>query len=102
LIGDRGQVIITLVNKRAYIEAQDVYINIHAEGKSTLKTQSLLELETKLDSSQFVRIHRSYVIRLEALKSIERANKDSHLAILHNGAQLPISRSGYERIKSRM
>ena len=102
LVRDRGQVIIIPVNKIDYIEAQDDYINIHAEGKSTLKTQSLSELETQLNSNQFVRIHRSYVIRLAALKSIERASKDSHLAVLHNGTQLPISRSGYERIKSRI
>jgi two-component system LytT family response regulator len=102
LIRDRGQVHIISVNKIDYIEAQDDYISIHSEGKAVLKTQSLSELETQLDSGEFVRIHRSYIIRVDALKGIERASKDSHVAVLHNGTQLPISRAGYERMKARI
>ncbi|MDO9193139.1 MAG: LytTR family DNA-binding domain-containing protein, partial [Undibacterium sp.] len=102
LIRDRGQVHVIPVDKVDYIEAQDDYINIHSQGKSTLKTQSLSDLEAQLDGSKFVRIHRSYIIHLDALAGIERASKDSHIAVLRNGAQLPISRSGYERIKARI
>lgn len=102
LFRDRGQVHIIPVNKIDYIEAQDDYINIHSEGKAILKTQSLSDLETHLDSSQFVRIHRSYIINLSALKGIERATKDSHVAVLHSGAKLPISRSGYDRVKASL
>ena len=102
LIRDRGLVHIIQVDKIDYIEAQDDYINVHSEGKTFLKTQSLSELETQLDKSKFVRIHRSYIISLNALKGLERANKDSHIAVLHNGTQLPISRSGYERIKTNL
>jgi len=53
----------------------------------------------QLDARQFVRIHRSFLLHLPALKTLERINKDSHIALLHNGAQLPISRAGYERLK---
>lgn len=102
LIRDRGQVHIIPVNKIDYIEAQDDYINIHSGGKAILKTQSLSDLEAQLDTSKFVRIHRSYIIQLEALKNIERANKDNYIAVLHNGTQLPISRSGYERLKAKI
>lgn len=102
LIRDRGHVHIIPINKIDYIEAQDDYINIHSGGTAILKTQSLSDLEAQLDSSAFVRIHRSYIIRVEALKAVERASKDSHAAILLNGTQLPISRSGYERLKARI
>lgn len=102
LIRDRGQVHIIPVNKIDYIEAQDDYINIHSGGKAILKTQSLSDLEAQLDNSEFVRIHRSYIIRVDALKGIERASKDSYVAVLHNGTQLPISRAGYERIKAKI
>lgn len=102
LIRDRGQVHVIPVDKVDYIEAQDDYINIHSEGKAILKTQSLSDLEAQLDDSKFVRIHRSYIIQLDALAGIERASKDSHVALLRNGTQLPISRSGYERIKARI
>jgi two-component system LytT family response regulator len=102
LVRDRGQVHIIPVDKIEYIEAQDDYINIHSGDKAILKTQRLSEVETQLDNSKFVRIHRSYIISLDALKNIERANKDGYVAVLQNGTQLPISRSGYERIKVRL
>ena len=102
LIRDRGLVHVIPVDKIDYIEAQDDYINIHSEGRAHLKTQSLSDLETRLDNCKFVRIHRSYIINLNALKGLERASKDSYVAVLHNGTQLPISRSGYERIKTSL
>jgi two-component system LytT family response regulator len=102
LIRDRGQVHIVPIDKIDYIEAQDDYINIHSGGKAILKTQSLSDLEAQLGNDRFVRIHRSYMINLDALKNMERANKDGYVAVLRNGTQLPISRAGYERIKMRL
>lgn len=100
VIKERQQVAIIEVNAVDYVEAQDDYINIHSNGKAHLKTQSLSELEAQLDAQQFVRIHRSYLLNLNALKNIEKQNKDTHVAHLHCGASLPISRAGYERIKA--
>lgn len=102
VIRDRGQVHMIPVDQVDYVEAQDDYINIHTAGKSHLKTQSLSELETQLDNSKFVRIHRSYLIRLAALKGLQRAGKDAQVALMLNGVQLPISRAGYERLKNRL
>ena len=98
-IRDRGQMHFIAIEKIDYIEAQDDYIMIHSEGKSILKTQALSDIETQLDPQKFIRIHRSYVINLAQLNRIERVTKDSVLAILNSGKQLPISRSGYERLK---
>lgn len=100
LIRDRGHVHVISLESIDYVEAQDDYILIHAAGKSYMKTQSLSELETQLDTTRFVRTHRSFLLSVSALKSIEKASKDSHVAILKNGAQVPVSRAGYERLKT--
>ncbi len=100
LIKDGAHVHIIPVEKIDYIEAQDDYIQIMSEGKSFLKTQRLSDLETQLDSKRFVRIHRSYILNISKLKGIERYAKDSHVAVLRDGKQIPISRAGYERIKA--
>lgn len=102
VIRERGQVHVIPVDQIDYVEAQDDYINIHSAGKSHLKTQSLSELEAQLDNSKFVRIHRSYLIRLAALKGLQRVGKDAQVAVLQSGAQLPISRAGYERLKNML
>ncbi|WP_354335054.1 LytTR family DNA-binding domain-containing protein [Undibacterium sp. GrIS 1.2] len=102
MIRDRTQVHVIPVDKMEYVEAQDDYISIVSDAKSYLKTQSLSELEAQLDPKKFVRVHRSYLINIEQLKSIERSTKDSHVAIMHSGKQIPISRTGYERIRQIM
>lgn len=100
VVRDRGQVHIIPLADIDYIEAQDDYINIFWQGKSLLKTQSLYALEMQLNHQEFVRIHRSFIVRLEAVKSLQRASKDAQVAVLHNGVKLPVSRAGYERIKA--
>lgn len=102
LIRDRNQVHVIPIEKMDYIEAQDDYINIFSDGRSFLKTQSLSDLEAQLDARRFVRVHRSYIINIEKLQSIERNTKDSQVALLRNGKRIPISRAGYERIKAIM
>lgn len=100
LIRDRGQVHIVPVASIDYVEAQDDYIRIHTEGKSFMKTQRLSDLEAQLDPGQFVRVHRSFLVNAGKLQSIERNAKNSHVALLRNGMQIPISRAGYERVRS--
>jgi two-component system LytT family response regulator len=56
-------------------------------------------LEDRLDSRQFIRVHRSFIINIDRLKSIELHAKDSRIALLANGAKVPVSRSGYSRLR---
>jgi two-component system LytT family response regulator len=87
------------VEKLEYIEAQDDYVAIHAGGKAHLKHQSLADLAESLDPARFVRIHRSYVANVERIARIELLAKDQRVAVLHDGRQIPVSRSGQERLK---
>jgi two-component system LytT family response regulator len=85
-----------------YLEAQDDYVAIHSEGKSWLKTQPLSELAEAFDPRRFVRIHRSYVLNIGRLARLELYAKDSRVAILADGKQLPVSRAGHARLKELM
>ncbi|MFZ6870529.1 LytR/AlgR family response regulator transcription factor [Undibacterium sp. Di27W] len=100
LIRDRGQVHVVPLESIDYVEAQDDYILIHAAGKSYMKTQSLSELEAQLDASKFVRVHRSFLVQITAVQAMEKTSKDSQVAILKNGMQVPVSRAGNERIRA--
>ena len=81
------------------IEAQDDYVEILAEGKPYLKNQRLSELEEQLDQTRFVRLHRSWIVNVERIERIEQATKDSHCAVLKDGRKIPVSRSGYQKVK---
>jgi len=96
--GDGMQVL--LVDDIAYIEAQADNVAFHANGREHLKTQRISELEAQLDPARFVRVHRSFIINLAALQGLERTDSDAYIARMKNGKRIPVSRSGYERLRT--
>ncbi|HMJ62704.1 MAG TPA: response regulator [Bryobacteraceae bacterium] len=102
VVKDGARVHIIPVTQLEYAEAQDDYVALHSAGKSYLKQQTISSLEESLDPAKFVRVHRSFLINLERVSKIEPYTKDSRLAILSNGAQVPVSRAGYLRLKEAM
>jgi two-component system, LytTR family, response regulator len=100
VVRDGSRVHIIPVVKLDYAEAQDDYVGLCSEGKTHLKQQTISSLETTLDPAQFVRVHRSYIVNLERITKIEPYGKDNHVVILTNGARLPVSRSGYARLRA--
>ena len=88
-----------LAERVDYLEAQDDYVAIHAGGKTHLKHQTLSDLAESLDPERFVRVHRSFVANVERIARIELLAKDQRVAVLHDGHQLPVSRSGHDRLK---
>lgn len=67
-----------------YIEALKDYIAVHTAHEKILSLQSMNELESLLPPSMFVRIHRSYIVAIHKIESIERSRvviKSQHLPI---------------------
>jgi two-component system LytT family response regulator len=102
LIRDGAKVHVINADKIEHVEAQDDYVQIRSEGKSYLKNQRMAELEQQLDGEQFLRIHRSYIVNIAFVDRIEQATKDSHVAVLKDGSRVPVSRSGYQKIRAVM
>ena len=100
VVKDGTRVTLIPVAKLDYAEAQDDYVALVTEGKKHLKQQTIASLEASLDPKLFVRIHRSYLVNLERVTRIEPYSKESRVAILSNGAQLPVSRAGYARLQA--
>ncbi len=99
VVKDGAKVHIILLEKLDYVEAQDDYIALRSEKKSYLRQQTISSIELQLDPKKFVRIHRSYIVNLERIARIEPYTKDSRVAVLNDGTQLPVSRSGHARLK---
>jgi two-component system, LytTR family, response regulator len=88
------------VSDMDYAEAHDDYIYIHTGEQKFLKQQTLQSLENSLDPNQFVRLHRSILGNVNTISKILSAGKDCYEVVLKNGKRLPVSRSGYKRLKS--
>jgi two-component system, LytTR family, response regulator len=98
VIKDGAKVTIITIDRLDYILAQDDYVELHSDKKSFLKQQTISSLESTLDPKQFVRIHRSCIVNIDRVAKIEPYTKDSRVAVLKDGARLPVSRSGYARL----
>jgi two-component system LytT family response regulator len=98
VIKDGTRVHVIPTAKVDYLEAQDDYVSVHSAGKCYLKQQTISGLETALDPARFIRIHRSYLVNLERVVKMEPYTKESRVAVLADGTQLPVSRAGYARL----
>jgi len=87
------------IDQIKYFEAQDDYVMIYSELGKYLKQKTLKSLADQLDNNQFIRIHRSYIINLNFLKQLELFGKGSYKVITKEGTKLPVSKSGYAKLK---
>lgn len=90
---------IIAVDKIRYIEAMDDYVGIHTPQGKFLKQQTMKYFEQHLPTKDFVRVHRSYILRLSELSKLEPYSKDSYVAVLKGEGQIPVSRAGYSKLK---
>jgi two-component system, LytTR family, response regulator len=95
-----ANILILPVNQIHYFEAYDDYVKIYTKEGMNLKKKTMSHFESVLDPAQFVRVHRSFIINLQELTRIEPLEKDSHIALLKSGVQIPLSQSGYAKLKT--
>jgi two-component system LytT family response regulator len=92
-------IVILPIHTVHYIEAFDDYVKVHTKEGFYLKKKTMSHYEKTLDPQQFVRVHRSYLMNLSELTRIEQAEKDSHIALLKSGTKIPLSATGYAKLK---
>jgi len=99
VVKDGPKVTIVPLDKLDFVQAQDDYVLLRTEGRDLLKQQTLSSLENQLDPNRFIRIHRSYILNLERLTRLEQDSKEHWEAVLRDGKRLPVSKTGYQRLK---
>ena len=70
--------------------------------EGTLSQNTLKSLEEQLEPDGFVRVHRCYLINLDRLDRLEPYSRESRLAVLRDGTRVPVSRSGYSKLRDRL
>ncbi len=99
VVKDGGTIQIIPTSDVVYIEAYDDYVKIHTDKRYFLKKKTMNYYEQALNSTDFIRIHRSYIINVNYLTRIDAFEKNSYRATMTNQAQVPISRSAYSDLK---
>ncbi len=99
VVKDGSKIRIIPIHQVMYLEAADDYVKIVTAEGSFLKKRTMAFFDQSLSQFQFVRIHRSYIVNTQLITRIDAHEKDSHLILLNTGVQLPVSKTGYVKLK---
>jgi two-component system, LytTR family, response regulator len=102
VVKTKGKIKIIQAEEVNYIEAASDFVKIYTKEGMFLKSKTMNYFEENLDSGKFIRVHRSYLLNIEQLTRLELYEKDSYLAILKDNTKVPISKTGYQKLKAVM
>ncbi|MGY0041378.1 LytR/AlgR family response regulator transcription factor [Pedobacter sp. NJ-S-72] len=102
VVKSNGVIKIIAVVDIHYLEADDDVVKLSTTEGIFYKNKTMSFFEKTLDSEQFIRIHRSYLINLAQVTKIELKEKDSYIVLLKSGIWLPVSKSGYIKLKAAL
>jgi two-component system LytT family response regulator len=85
-----------------WIEAQDYYSALHVGPKTYLAKVSMSQLAAQLDPHRFIRVHRSTIVNLNAVETLETPPTGEHAVRLLNGTRRRVSRSGLRNLKQAL
>ena len=85
-----------------WIETAGNYLTLHAAAETQLVRETMSQLEAKLDPRQFVRIHRSTIVRIDAVREITPLFNGDQTVILTDGTKVVLSRSYREKAKAAL
>ncbi|MGB8193999.1 MAG: LytTR family DNA-binding domain-containing protein [Chitinophagaceae bacterium] len=94
-----GRIRIIPIDEVHFLEAADDYVKIHTKDGSFIKNRTMGSFEQVLDAQQFVRCHRSYMVNVQFITRIDPYEKESYLAILKSGEKVPVSKTGYVKLR---
>jgi two-component system LytT family response regulator len=91
-----------------FVPAQDVesavaegnYIALHAGGRVHLVRETMSSFEASMDASELVRIHRSAIVRIDAIARIEPTGSGEYLVTMKSGARFESSRAYGDRVRA--
>lgn len=94
LVPQGNRMVPLAVSEITWINAEGDYARIHANGASYLVYRTLSGLEGRLDPNQFLRVHRSTIVRLDSIVEVRPADSSRYRVTLTDGTTLIVSRTG--------
>lgn len=102
VVKSRSKIHVIPVDNIHYIEAQDDYVMIYTADSRHLKQKTMKFFESRLPGEDFVRIHRSYIVKVSEISQMQLYEKESYIVILKNGTRLPVSKTGLPKLKAQL
>ena len=99
VVKDRHKIHIAPVDQVRYIESMDDYVMIYTTEGRWMKQKTMKYFESALNPKDFIRIHRSYIVKVDEINEIQQYEKESYIVILHDKTKLKVSKTGYKNLK---
>lgn len=100
VVKDRHKIHISPVDQVRYIESMDDYVMIYTTEGRYMKQKTMKYFEAALNPKDFIRIHRSYIVKVDEINEIQQYEKESYIVILHDKTKLKVSKTGYKNLKA--
>lgn len=98
----RSQIHIVPVHDIDFITAKGTYVELHAGDKTYLVNEQMQSLEERLDPKDFFRIHRSAIVRLDRIDTLQVSAGGDYTACLIGGGRLKISRRRWKNLVQQL
>ena len=97
-----GALLFLKIGEIDWMEAADNYVVLHRGRETFMVRATMADLESKLDPSLFVRIHRSAIVNLDRVKELRPWFRGDYRIILGDGTQLTLARSQRGNLEARL
>jgi two-component system LytT family response regulator len=92
LVRDRSRAYFLATDSIDRLSAAGNYVEIHAAGKVHLVREPLANLAAQLDPGEFIRVHRSHVVRMSFISELQPLFHGDYELVLRSGERLALSR----------
>lgn len=99
---------VRLGSKVYFVRAEDVdwiggegnYARLHTAGKRHLVRETLKSVEARLDPRRFVRVHRSAIVNIDRIATVQPHAHGQYVVIMKDGARLVSSRTHSAKVRA--
>jgi two-component system, LytTR family, response regulator len=98
-VRDNNRILPLAISEIERVQAADDYVTIVTAAKEYLVSVRLSDLERHLGGDRFLRIHRSHLVNLEYVTSIQRCDAARLEVIMKSGVRIMASRTGSKRLR---
>ena len=97
-----GRLEVVETNTVDWIEAADQYVCLHTTEGEHLMRESMSQLESQLDPTRFMRVHRSAIVALDRVRRLETQGGGAGRVQLKDGTWVPVSRSRIAAVRRQL
>jgi two-component system LytT family response regulator len=101
-VRNNGRVVFVRLDDIDWMEASDNYVCLHTGRETHVVRQTMSELESQLDPTKFLRVHRSAIVNLDRIRELQPWFRGDYKVILRDGTELTLTKNHREKLEAQL